>query len=430
MSAGRLGGQDVAIAVETTTGSPSATDYAAVDVSALTFNAVKPTRASSSGVAESATIPLYNVPSVSTSGAGQVPEVEAPYDVSDDPAIRELGEFGLTFKAEAASGLAFGSTRLAELLGSGLGVVAKAANTTQTVTASVSATVYEVGAGDIGDANPGDVVAWVGASRMTEFALVESVNVGTNRVTVRPAFSAAPQVGDVVRVCSVAYPEIGSLGATSLAVRYRDRARYVLATGCRPNAIALNFGGDDTRTAELAFTFAPLFKETDVNVASLDPPANLANGVALKRWGEAIYGDTITGARTVATLRSWSANIALGLDNVGSATTSIVGAADVETVSAQVTVSLTFANFARNTLRDWLRLGSTYTWVLPLQGQEGKGACLIIPAGYVSELPGDTIEDERSYSTVTISAASSPYTSTTGTPTAAAGAYFLLAFAS
>ena len=45
MSAGRLGGQDVAIAVETTTGSPSATDYAAVDVAALTFNAVKPTRA-------------------------------------------------------------------------------------------------------------------------------------------------------------------------------------------------------------------------------------------------------------------------------------------------------------------------------------------------------------------------------------------------
>jgi hypothetical protein len=77
-----------------------------------------------------------------------------------------------------------------------------------------------------------------------------------------------------------------------------------------------------------------------------------------------------------------------------------------------------------------IRLGETNTWVFPIEGGELAGAALIIPAGFVSELPGDTIEDERSFSTCTIQAASSPYTGTTGTPTAANGAYFLLAFCS
>ena len=135
-------------------------------------------------------------------------------------------------------------------------------------------------------------------------------------------------------------------------------------------------------------------------------------------------------ARTVATLRGWEATVAIGLDPVGSATTSIVGAADAEVVSAQVSVSLTFSDFARAQLRDWLRLGSTYTWVLPLEGGELAGAALIIPSAYVSELPGDTVEDERSYSTCTLSAASSEFVGTSGTPTAANGAYFLLAFCS
>ena len=40
MSAGRLGGQSVAIAVESTYGSPDAADHALVDTSALAFNAV------------------------------------------------------------------------------------------------------------------------------------------------------------------------------------------------------------------------------------------------------------------------------------------------------------------------------------------------------------------------------------------------------
>ena len=51
----------------------------------------------------------------------------------------------------------------------------------------------------------------------------------------------------------------------------------------------------------------------------------------------------------------------------------------------------------RATLRDMIRLGETNTWVFPIEGGELAGACLIIPAGFVSELPGDTIEDERSF---------------------------------
>ena len=156
----------------------------------------------------------------------------------------------------------------------------------------------------------------------------------------------------------------------------------------------------------------------------------MGNGVALKRWGQAIYADVTTGARNVATLRDMSATITVGLDPVGSATTSIIGAADHEVTSAQVSVSLTFSDFVRATLRDMIRLGETNTWVFPIEGGELAGACLIIPAGFVSELPGDTIEDERSFSTCTIQAASSPFTGTSGTPTAANGAYFLLAFCS
>ena len=138
MSAGRLGGQSVAIAVESTYGSPDAADHALVDTSGLTFNAVKPTRASSSNEATTATIPLYTEPAVSTSGAGQVPEPEAPYLSSGEPAIRELGDFDLVFKGESAQGVNFSGTRLAELLGSSLGVVAKTGGSAVTVTSDVA----------------------------------------------------------------------------------------------------------------------------------------------------------------------------------------------------------------------------------------------------------------------------------------------------
>jgi hypothetical protein len=274
------------------------------------------------------------------------------------------------------------------------------------------------------------VVAWVNAARLTEYAIVTVVNGGTNQATVRPAFSTVPAIGDSVKLCSVAYPKIGALGATSLAVRYRDRAREVMSTGCRANQIGLAFAGDDRRTLEMSFTLNPAFKSVTAYGAALAAPANMGNGVALKRWGQAIYAPASTGARTVATLRDMSATITVGLDPVGSATTSIIGAADHEVTSAQVSVSLTFSDFVRATLRDMIRLGETNTWVFPIEGGELAGACLIIPAGFVSELPGDTIEDERSFSTCTIQAASSPYTGTSGTPTAANGAYFLLAFCS
>ena len=39
--------------------------------------------------------------------------------------------------------------------------------------------------------NPGDVVAWVNGARLTEYAIVTTINAGTNQVTVRPAFSTA-----------------------------------------------------------------------------------------------------------------------------------------------------------------------------------------------------------------------------------------------
>lgn len=430
MSAGRLGGQSVAIAVESTYGSPDAADHALVDTSGLTFNAVKPTRASSSNEATTATIPLYTEPAVSTSGAGQVPEPEAPYLSSGEPAIRELGDFDMVFKGESAQGVNFSSTRLAELLGSSLGLVSKTGGTAVTVTTAVSTTVFEVSAGDIALLNPGDVVAWVSAARLTEYAVVTAVDLALNRATVRPAFSTVPAVSDAVKICSVAYPKIGALGATSLAVRYRDRAREVMSTGCRANQIGLAFAGDDRRTLEMSFTLNPAFKSVTAYGAALAAPANMGNGVALKRWGQAIYADATTGARNVATLRDMSATITVGLDPVGSATTSIIGAADHEVTSAQVSVSLTFSDFVRATLRDMIRLGETNTWVFPIEGGELAGACLIIPAGFVSELPGDTIEDERSFSTCTIQAASSPFTGTSGTPTAANGAYFLLAFCS
>jgi hypothetical protein len=186
-----------------------------------------------------------------------------------------------------------------------------------------------------------------------------------------------------------------------------------MSTGCRANNIGLAFSGDDKRTLEMTFTLSPAFKSVTAYGAALAGPANLANGVALKRWGQAIYAPSTTGARTVATLRDMTATITIGLDPVGSATTSIVGAADAEVTSAQVTVSLTFSDFVRATLRDMIRLGETNTWVFPIEGGEL-----------------DTIEDERSFSTCTIAAASSPYTGTSGTPTAANGAYFLLAFCS
>ena len=272
MSAGRLGGQSVAIAVESTYGSPDAADHALVDTSGLTFSAVKPTRASSSNEATTATIPLYSEPAVSTSGAGQVPEPEAPYLSSGEPAIRELGDFDMVFKGESAQGVNFASTRLHDLLASSLGVVAKTGGSAVTVTTAVSTTVFEVSGGDIALLNPGDVVAWVNAARLTEYAIVTVVNGGTNQATVRPAFSTVPAIGDTVKLCSVAYPKIGALGATSLAVRYRDRAREVMSTGCRANQIGLAFAGDDRRTLEMSFTLNPAFKSVTAYGAALAAP--------------------------------------------------------------------------------------------------------------------------------------------------------------
>ena len=55
MSAGRLGGQSVAIAVEFTFGCPDAADHALADTSALICNAINRTRGASSNGATTAT---------------------------------------------------------------------------------------------------------------------------------------------------------------------------------------------------------------------------------------------------------------------------------------------------------------------------------------------------------------------------------------
>jgi hypothetical protein len=219
--------------------------------------------------------------------------------------------------------------------------------------------VYGVAVGEIGEVNPGDVVAWSNAVGAMEFACVTSVNTGTNRVTVHPAFSAAPQVGNLVRKCSVAYPVIGARGATSLSWRYRDAERGIVVTGSRLRELAIGFGGASNSTAEARMRFSGPFRG---DIAGATPSAGSAvgAGVTARRYGSVISGALSgsapeAGARTVFGVQSWEATITIDTEPVGSATTSVLQRTDEEITRVLVEARITFADTQRSALMARLR---------------------------------------------------------------------------
>jgi hypothetical protein len=435
MSAGLLAGQELALAVESSFGSPSATDYTTVDVSGLSYSRINCIRAPIAELVGQGAVPLYEEPLVSTSGAGQPPEVDAPYSPSDSlPVGISRGDLPVSVPFRLPGSTAFASTAMGQMVASSLGLLGTAVGTYQTVTGAVSTTVYGVGAGEIGEVNPGDVVAWSNAVGAMEFACVTSVNTGTNRVTVHPAFSATPQVNDLVRKCSVAYPVIGARGATSLSWRYRDAARGIVVTGSRLRELAIGFGGASNSTAEARMRFSGPFRG---DIAGTTPSAGSAvgGGVTARRYGSVISGALSgsapeAGARTVFGVQSWEATITVDTEPVGSATTSVLQRTDEEITRVLVEARITFADTQRSALMARLRGQTRSTWVLPLQGTAATGAALIIPGGYLADLDPDTIEESRSFSTVTIRGGSADIADTTGTPTAARGAWCFLAVVS
>jgi hypothetical protein len=435
MSAGLLAGQELALAVESSFGSPSATDYTTVDVSALTYTRIQCVRAPIAELVGQGAIPLYDEPIVSVSGAGQAPEVDMPYSPSDGlPVGVSRGDLPVTVPFRLPGATAFASTPLGKMVASSLGLIGVAAAAYQTVTGAVSTTVYGVAVGEIGEVNPGDVVAWKNAVGAMEFACVTSVNTGTNRVTVHPAFSATPQVGNLVRKCSVAYPVIGARGATSLSWRYRDAARGVLVTGSRMRSLALGFGGASATTAEARMNFTGPFRG-DLSGTTPSAGSAVGDGVTARRYGSVISGALSgtapeAGARTVFGVQEWDATITIDTEPVGGATRDVLQRTDEEITRVSVEATLTFADTQRSTLLTRLRGQTRSTWVLPLQGGDGAGAALIIPGGYLADLPADTVEEARSFTRVTIRGGSADIADTTGTPTAAKGAWVMLAVVS
>jgi hypothetical protein len=437
MSAGLLAGQELAMAVESTYGSPSASDYTTVDVSGLSYTRIQAVRAEIARLVGQGAIPLYDTPLVSTSGAGQPPEIDMPYSAVDSmPVGVSRGDVPVTVPFRLPGGTAFASTALGQMVASSLGLVGTAAGAYQTVTAAVSATVYGVLVGEISEANPGDVVAWAGATGAMEFASVTSVDVALNRVTVTPAFSATPQVGDVIRRCSVAYPVIGARGATSLSWRYRDAARGVLVTGSRMRSLELGFAGSANSTAEARMLFSGPFRG-DIPGATPSAGSAVGAGVTARRYGSVISGALSgiapeAGARTVYGVQEWDARITVDTEPVGSATASVLQRTDEEITRVAVEARIRFADTQRSALLARLRGQIRATWVLPMQGPLGAsgGAALIIPGGYIADLPADTMEDARSYTEVVVRGGSADIADTTGTPTAARGAWMMLAVCS
>ena len=435
MSAGLKAGQELAVAVESSYGSPDPANYTSAAVGALTFNRVTTLRKSIPGLVSAGEIPLYDEPTVGVSAAGQPPEIDMPYAAGGStPVAVSRGDVAVDAKLTLPGSTAFASTRLGEMLASSLGLLGKSAGVTQAVTAAVSTTVYVVGAGDIGDTHPGDVVAWVGATGTTEFACVTSVNTGTNRVTVHPAFSAAPQIADTIRLCSVLYPAIGARGATSLAWKYLDASRGLVVTGSRLRRLELAFAGGATSTAEARMLFSGPFRG-DIAGATPSGGSAIGGGVTAKRYGAVISGALSgsapeAGARTVYGVRSWEATIDIGLDEVGTVTASPIQCTDQEIVSVDASVRLRFSDSQRPTLLSMLRAQTRSTWVFPLQGEGGKGCALIIPGGYVENVTGDTIEEERSFSEVVIRPGNGDIADTTGTPRASRNAHIMLAVVS
>lgn len=435
MSAGLLAGQELALAVESTYGSPSATNYTTVDVGTLTYSRIQCIRAPIAELVGQGAVPLYDTPIVSTSGAGQPPEVDMPYSPIDGlPVGISRGDLPVHVPFRLPGSTAFADTPLGKMIASSLGLVGVAAGTYQTVTGAVSTTVYGVGVGEVGEVNPGDVVAWGNAVGAMEFRCVTSVDVGTNRVTVHPAFSGTPQIGDLIRKCSVAYPIIGARGATSLSWRYRDAARGVLVTGSRMRSLALGFAGASESTCEARMVFSGPFRG-DITGATPSAGSAVGSGVTARRYGSVISGALSgtapeAGATTVWGVQSWDATITIDTEPVGSATTNVLQRSDEEVTRVAVEARIRFADAQRAALIPRLRAQTRSTWVLPLQGVAGTGAALIIPGGYLADVPPDTVEETRSYTEVTIRGGSADIADTTGTPTAARGAWCMLAVVS
>jgi len=139
-------------------------------------------------------------------------------------------------------------------------------------------------------------------------------------ITVSPAFSGAPQIGDTIRVCDVLYPMVGTAAATgsSCAIMFDTQNTRFVAFGCRLESVTFELegvaGGGYLVFASMTLRAAHI--ADDDGSASVENPTVADGGVATFLGAYAVYSDAVGAAsapyalaRNSIDLDSWSCTV-------------------------------------------------------------------------------------------------------------------------
>jgi len=330
----------VAVAAESSFGSLAAAT-GIPDSSGLTFTSLECDKAAVTY--DGQTFPNVDDWNYVRSGAGQLAPIPVTINNAGSPVRRRTGTFTIRAPMRmngAASTFAnYAAMPLTRLLRSGLGFAAAGA-TTDDVTVQDSVNVWTpTTAANLPE---GTMVEWVNNNRCEYSAVTDNAS----DITVSPAFSAAPDAYDVIRLADVLYPVVGTSASVgdSVAIRFDSQNTRFIAFGCRLESVTFELEGETGGFIVFAnMTIrAAHISDDDGNAAVEDP--TLADGdVATFLQSYFVYSDAAGGAapyalgRNTIDIDTWTCTIQNTWQAQG-ASSSILGVSEFDISDQTITV--------------------------------------------------------------------------------------------
>lgn len=330
----------VAVAAESSFGSLAAAT-GIPDSSGLTFTSLECDKAAVTY--DGQTFPNVDDWNYVRSGAGQLAPIPVTINNSGSPVRRRTGTFTIRAPMRmngAASTFAnYAAMPLTRLLRSGLGFAAAGA-TTDDVTVQDSVNVWTpTTAANLPE---GTMVEWVNNNRCEYSAVTDNAS----DITVSPAFSAAPDAADVIRLADVLFPVVGTSATVgdSVAIRFDSQNTRFIAFGCRLESVTFELEGETGGFIVFAnMTIrAAHISDDDGNAAVEDP--TLADGdVATFLQSYFVYSDAAGGAapyalgRNTIDIDTWTCTIQNTWQAQG-ASSSILGVSEFDISDQTITV--------------------------------------------------------------------------------------------
>jgi len=330
----------IAVAAESSFGSLAAST-GIPDVSGLTFVSMECDKAAISY--DGQTFPAVDDWNYVRSGAGQLAPIPVTINNAGSPVRRRTGTFTIRAPMRmigAASAYAsYAAMPLVRILRSGLGFAAAAA-ATDDVTAQDSVNVWTpTTAGNLPE---GTMVEWVNNNRCEYSAVTDNAS----DITVSPAFSAAPDVYDVIRLADVLYPVVGTTASVgdSVAIRFDSQNTRFVAVGCRLESVTFELEGDVGGYLVFAnMTIRAAHILDDDGNASVEDPTLADGDVATFLQSYFVYSDAASGAapyalaRNTIDLDTWTCTIQNTWQAQG-ASSSILGVSEFDISDQTITV--------------------------------------------------------------------------------------------